>query len=71
MMSFILNLIAFLLIVFGVIFCIACDNSTITNKDKLTKEQIDKVNKIINKIRFYSVCSVVLGVGIIIAKIFA
>lgn len=70
-MKFVLSLLSFLLITFGFIFMKASSNYTIKSKDKCTKEQIEKVDNTMSKIRFYSFSSIVLGIGIIIARIFS
>ena len=70
-MSFVLNLLAFILIVFGIMFSIVLNNSRITNKSKLTVEIIKKTESLLNKLKVYSFISVILGIGILVAKFFA
>jgi vacuolar-type H+-ATPase subunit I/STV1 len=76
-MSFILNLLSFLLIVFGILFCTVSspNNQELVinkiDKSKLTQEQLDKVYRLLTKVRAMSFSAVILGIGIIIAKIFS
>lgn len=75
-MSFILNLLAFLLIVFGFIFLGMFKEITLEslfkNVDKEpTEEQIKLFNKLKVNYSFYAMCSIILGFGIVIAKIFS
>jgi phosphoserine aminotransferase len=76
-MNFILNLLSFLLIVFGLMFTVASSEKNqelIINKvdrSKLTQDQIDKAYRILTNIRFISFSALILGVGIIVARIFS
>lgn len=71
-MNFILNLISFLLIVFGLLFLMGLNHNKINEeltKENLTKEQIKKIGIYMARWKFYSFSAIVLGLGIIVARI--
>lgn len=75
-MDFILNLITSLLIMFGSLGLFAFGSQTVESffgKRNIvpTEEQLKTFNKIKTRYSFISLCFIILGIGIIIARIFS